>query len=159
MQPERWDFQAVLIDTQITVFLPELDHSYNHWESRHAHQGFSWRPGSVSFGTFDTNETVPVIVERREAYMPSSGDVIAIKVPFVVASNGIVLSDSLQTWPIPIPPGNYALFFTAQPFAQGWQYLITFVPTEKPVEAEIIRADGIRVRSDVKELLMDAEPI
>jgi competence protein J (ComJ) len=157
MEQQTWEYSPVLIYSELTLFLPDLPHPFNHWSSVHGDQGFSWRPGSVSFGTIDSDGPSPTFVEIRNSYALSVEARRVIKVPFEVGSRGVVLSDPIQQWEIPIPAGHYALFFSIEPFGKSWQYHITFVPTEGVVKAEIIRAD--EVLSPPEELLMEAEPM
>jgi Competence protein J (ComJ) len=51
--PVRQDGQVRLIisHSQIAVFDPSLERPFNSWTDAHVAQGFSWRPGSVSFST------------------------------------------------------------------------------------------------------------
>ncbi|WNZ26896.1 hypothetical protein HJG54_28635 [Leptolyngbya sp. NK1-12] len=44
-------FQLRALYNQVAVFDPSLEYPYNDWLPQHAAQGFTWRPGSVSFGT------------------------------------------------------------------------------------------------------------
>jgi len=67
-----------------------------------------------------------------------------------------VIDPLTQEWQVPIPEGNYALFFTVEPFGTSWKYSLTFVPTKELPEAEIILSDEFL--SPPKELLMHAEP-
>ena len=93
----------------------------------------------------------------RQFYVASDETIRVIKVPFKVGLQGVILADSVQSWNIPIAAGDYALFFTIEPFGKIWRYGIIFVPTDEAVKPEIIRADALL--TPPKELLMEAKPI
>jgi hypothetical protein len=157
MNQQKWEFQMFLEYRFVAVSLPHEAHLLNGWNRTHGAQGFSWRPGSVSFMGFDVNGYSPVSVELQDSYVPPVAATRIIKVPFQVEENGIILSDPLtQEWPVPIPPGNYALYFAAEPFEADWKYTLTFVPEKALPQAEIIRADEFL--SPPEKLLMHAEP-
>ena len=157
MNQEKWDFVPALIYSFIVVSLPTLEHPYNNWNSTHGAQGFSWRPGSVSFGTFDADDDALISVELQNSYISPTAAIRIIKVPFQVEEDGITLIDPLtQEWRVPIPEGNYALFFAIEPFEASWKYSLTFVSEKALSEAEIILAD--EWLSPPEELLMHAEP-
>jgi hypothetical protein len=56
-------FAIEILYRQIAVFRSRLEHPFNDWTPRHVKQGFSWRPGSVSFATLV--ESGPHSVEVR----------------------------------------------------------------------------------------------
>ena len=44
-------FEMLVSYYHIAIF--DTDLGFNDWRDAHGKQGFSWRPGSVSFGTLD----------------------------------------------------------------------------------------------------------
>lgn len=157
MNRQKWEYQLFLEYSFVAVSLPRLAHEINDWNSTHGAQGFSWRPGSVSFGTFDADDNVQISVELQNSYISPVAAIRIIKVPFQVEEDGVTLIDVLtQKWRVPIPEGNYALFFAVEPFEASWKYLLTFVSEKVLPEAEIMLADELLSPPD--ELLMDAEP-
>jgi hypothetical protein len=82
----------------LAIFQPGLAYPFNDWNSRHGSQGFSWRPGSVSFLAVDADDPTPVFVEIRESYTPAAEAFRVIKVPFEVDSRGVELSDLVEKW-------------------------------------------------------------
>lgn len=157
MTYRRWNFDPLLTYSFMTVHSPNLSRPFNQWAHVHSDQGFSWRPGSVSFGTIDSNGPFPTTVELRKSYIPSSQAIRIIKVPFEVGPEGIIFSDPNEGWPVLIPAGYYAVYFAIEPIGEDvWRYTITFVPSESEVKAEIIKADNLL--SPPPELLMEAEP-
>lgn len=157
MNQRRWEFQLFLEYSFVAVSLPRLVHEMNGWNRTHGAQGFSWRPGSVSFGTFDADGLRPLSVELRNTYNPPTAATRIIKVPFRIEEDGIILIDPLaEEWPVPIPPGTYALYFASEPFEAAWKYRLTFVAEKALPQAEIILADEFL--SPPEELLMHAEP-
>ncbi|SRR5579885_3840306 len=157
MGEQPWEYQAILVYSNVTVFLPELLHPFNHWNNTHGVQGFSYRPGSVSFGTIDADDPAPTLVAVRQSYTPSKEAIRVIKVPFTVGFQGVMLADSVQSWHIPVAAGDYALFFTIEPFGKNWRYSIIFVPSDEAVKPEIIRADDLL--TPPQHLLMEARPV
>lgn len=157
MNQQQWDFDLVLIYSYVAVSLPGLANHHNGWNRTPGSQGCSWRSGSVSFGAIDANENPPLTVVLQDAYLPPSGATRVIKVPFQVEDDGVVVSDPLtQDWRVPIPAGNYALYFAIEPFEATWRYSLTFVSEEAFSKAEMILADEWLSPPD--ELLMEAEP-
>lgn len=84
MDEQRWECKAILVYSSLTVILPELPHPFDHWNKIHGAQGFSYRPGSVSFGTIDADDPSPTLVKVRQFYVPSDETIRVIKVPFKV---------------------------------------------------------------------------
>lgn len=157
MNHHKWEFQMFLEYRFVAVSLPQEVHLLNGWNRTHGAQGFSWHPGSVSFAVFDADDNSPVSVELQDSFVPPVAATRIIKVPFQVEEDGIILIDPLtQEWPVPIPPGNYALYFAAEPFEAEWKYSLTFVAEKALPKAEIIRADEFL--SPLEELFMHAEP-
>lgn len=153
------NFDPILTYSFIAVHLPNLSRPLNQWTRIHGEQGFSWRPGSVSFGTIDADGPFPTRVEYREFYVPPAQVVRLLRVPFEVDSEGIVFSgpNPGEDWPVPIPAGYYAVYFAIESIGEDiWRYTITFVPSNSEVKAEILQAD--KLLSPPQHLLMQAEP-
>ena len=138
-------FDLFVTYSQLAVFDPDLEDPMNDWSDVHAAQGFTWRPGSVSFGTLV--DSYPLRVEVRYAteidLIPNT--IRAIVVPFIVPTSGrLGLSDMVQVVETTMPPGPYALAFetgfrTGDPEDGTWVRL-SFIPQEA-VEASILIAD------------------
>ena len=97
--------------SQFVVFRSAIQEPFNEWSEKHVAQGFSWRPGCVSFRTlveFGVHSLEIAVVERFEALEPEI--IRAIEVPFEVSSEGDIeiasISDSVQ---LTLPSGNYCL--------------------------------------------------
>ena len=155
MNQQKWEYSLVLVYGFVAVSLPQLVHEMNDWNQTHGAQGFSWRPGSVSFLAFDADNNSPLSVELQDSYVTPASAMRLIKVPFQVEEEGIIVIDPLtQEWQVPIPPGNYALYFAVEPFEAEWKYTLTFVADKALPQVEIIIADELLSPSE--ELLMHA---
>lgn len=152
-------FEIFITYSQIAIFDPELEIPFNDWTQQHSEQGFSWRPGSVSFGTLVDGGEMDVeiyIGTEKELYSATKR---AIVVPFLVLDSGVIevasISDSKI---IEIPSGNYALLFETgfdeendnKPWCK-----FSFTKKEK-VEPKILRADD--ELKPIYPLLMEAIP-
>lgn len=163
MHQQSWIGRLTINYTTLTLCQANMDAPFNDWTATHVNQGFSWRPGSVSFGTMDTDAaTAAVLTELCPSYTPVPQALRIIKVPFAVGKQGVEItspiSDSLM---IPIPEGLYALFFAIEPDETGkpvqpWKYHLVFVPAREPAPVEFIRADS--ELAPPQQLLMDAKP-
>lgn len=163
MDPQVWNLKLTILYGTLTVAKAQMPNPFNDWRPEHELQGFSWRPGSVSFGTSDSDvPAARVIVELAGDYAASPSAVRIIRVPFSVDRSGLeVTSPTNGAFELPVSSGHYALYFSIEPTEddQGgapWQYRLTLVPDEETVEAVIIRADG-ELRPP-ERLLMEAEP-
>lgn len=167
MQPLPMEGDLPIFYKILTVYQSGLPAPNNDWTKEHIKQGFSWRPGSVSFRTLDPddiNESVLVEMQPDYTLLPTARRVI--KVPFEVRETGVaVTSPASDVWELAIPPGNYALFFAIEPVATAeqteeraaeWRYHVTLVPAASLVEPEILRAD--EALEPPRELLMVAQP-
>jgi len=107
---------------QLCVFDPALDHPYNDWSEAHVGQGFSWRPGSVSFAVGDGAASVVVEVSHVSTPPDVAASASAIRVPFQVpASNQVEIGSVMSGAEVSVGAGSYALFYLApqsssQPF-------------------------------------------
>ncbi len=150
---------------------------YNLPTEAHIRQGFTWRPGSVTFHTLDPEEYIEetVLVDTDDSdFVPSSAAIRIIRVPFEIKADGVDVTSPIGiAWSIDLHPGHYALYFSVEPdeeitreirqgkwkdpFIQSaWIYHLTFLPTAEPVQPEILRADD--QISPPQHLVMEAEP-
>lgn len=124
----RMKLEVVISYAQLCVFDPALEATYNDWAKEHVEQGFSWRPGSVSFATDSTCSSVIVEVTRSDGPPDFSDAESAIRVPFLVPPSGVVEVGSVMSgYEASIEPGRYALYFLA-PSNQTSPFRLTFVP-------------------------------
>ncbi len=150
-------FQIPVLYTQIAVFLSELEKPFSNWTDRHVAQGFSWRPGSVSFRTFDDGDVVVTVLATDVAPGSTTAERV-ILVPFHVPPGGTVEVGSIfDTVQVDIVPGDYALTFEHGHTADGKMHCtLRFTPVDHEVRASIVRRDA--ELSPEGELLMVAEP-
>jgi len=144
---------------QLAVFQADITQPFNNWTDTHVAQGFSWRPGSVSFRTLDEAGEVHVeVIHPLEEVQMSSSAVRIISVPFSVSDCGqIEIATITRSQLISIEPGEYELTFEhgRNPDGKMWARFCFSRALER-VEPRIIRAD-----SDLQpalNLLMFAEP-
>lgn len=155
-----------------------LPFPYNRPTEAHIRQGFTWRPGSVTFSTLDPEEfleeSVLVDTNQGETVSLPPAAVRIIRLPFDIGADGIEVTSPIGiAWSIDLPPGHYALYFSVEPdeeitrkIVQGlwedaliqaaWMYHLTFIPVTEPVQPAILRADD--QITPPQQLVMDAEP-
>jgi competence protein J (ComJ) len=110
---EPIEFTIMVSYAQVAVFDRSLERPFNEWTTRHVNQGFSWRPGSVAFGTIEEGGPHLVTVRIDANGNEAGADAIrVIDVPFEAPPDGAVevgsISDSVS---LEIPPGLYQLRF------------------------------------------------
>jgi len=136
-----------------------LEHPFNLWSEKHVQQGFSWRPGSVSFATLEeaAQYTIDVDVTSDDVAL-SSEAIRVIETPFEVPQNGAIeiasISDSI---PLDLASGPYALRFEcfAAVADDNPKIRFVFIRKDKP-SFQILRADdAIAGHGD---LLLSASP-
>ncbi len=96
---------------QLAVFDASLAGPFNDWADAHVRQGFSWRPGSVSFRTLESagGIAVQVFQSRTLVVTASSADRI-IAVPFTVPFSGEIEIASIGSGvSLMLPAGEYLL--------------------------------------------------
>lgn len=105
---------------QVAVFDPSLARPFNEWTDKHVRQGFSWRPGSVSFRSLIEAGRHGVeieIVDRMREVHPDA--VRVIEVPFDVPEDGsLEVGSVIETIPLSLPAGPYLCvvsFFVQMP--------------------------------------------
>lgn len=103
---------ATITHSQITVFQSDVA-EFNEWDNDHVAQGFSWRPGNVSFGLPDTdNDSLVQISDQPLQQNHTTNDIErVIEVPFKIVS-GVVVGTTYDDYEFDIPAGLYQLKFT-----------------------------------------------
>jgi hypothetical protein len=98
---------------QLAVFDHSLERPFNLWTDRHVAQGFSWRPGSVSFRTIEENGLHLVVCKLGA--LEDDIPILAIRVidvPFEVKSGKRVEIGSIsESKLVDVPQGIYQLRF------------------------------------------------
>lgn len=143
--------------SQVCVFLADQHNPFNNWTEQHVAQGFAWRPGSVSFRTFDDG-SVTVSVTRKGRFDESSRATRVIRVPFSVPTDSTVEVGSIfDSQQIELPAGDYSLTFEHGRDADGGMWCnLLFEPVAHAVQASVLRAD--KELRPGEQLLMNAEP-
>ncbi|WP_309573443.1 competence protein ComJ [Deinococcus sp.] len=122
-------FTVVIGYRQIAVFDLTLDAPFNHWTDLHIRQGFTWRPGSVSFRTVTHGGEVAVRVRVADHWSPLANALAQIKVPFTVPLHGQVAVASIADERVlHVMPGEHQLICEAV----GGDILLTLVPQHTP---------------------------
>jgi hypothetical protein len=96
---------------QLAVFQSALDRPFNDWTDQHFSQGFSWRPGSVSFRTMAEAgaHSIEIDICQDIGAVPANA-VRVIDVPFVVPVDGNIEVGSItETVSLSLPAGSYLL--------------------------------------------------
>jgi hypothetical protein len=107
------DVSIFISHAQLAVFNHTLERPFNLWTDRHVAQGFSWRPGSVSFGTVEESG-VHLVSFKWQNFEDQISDLAirVIDVPFEVENGEKVeigsISDSTL---VDVPAGIYQLRF------------------------------------------------
>lgn len=145
--------------TQLAIFDARLANPFNDWSDAHVNQGFSWRPGSVSFATLESSGPIAVTVTRSAAASATDeAPERAIRVPFSVpVHREVEIATISGSVPVQLPEGEYALVFRHGRSSDGAMWAtLAFEPMARPVTAEILRADA--ALTPPVELLMTAHP-
>lgn len=151
----EFSFETEIFYSQIALFQYGIDNPFNDWNELHVNQGFSWRDGSVSFGTLSSDGDCKITVKLTKK-VETDGDIIrAIVVPFKVKKGGIEIGSVMETVAIDIPEGNYELLFTANSTNNAEHYTFSFIENENPT-ARVLKADNELNLPD--NLLMEASP-
>jgi hypothetical protein len=153
------EFPLMIFYSQLSVFDRSLDRPFNDWTDRHVAQGFSWRPGSVAFGTIEEGGRHIVTVGVGWGSEEPAVDAIrVIDVPFEVPKAGVIEVASISGGvPLRLPAGTYQLRFEC--FDQGNsstpRIRLSFWREGKP-QFKLVRADSeLSPRGD---LLLTASP-
>lgn len=145
---------------QIAVFRAAMTDPFNDWTSAHVAQGFSWRPGSVSFATLSESGPIHVEVIRERPVGLTSPASRIIVVPFDVGLSGdIEVATIGEARPLKVEPGVYRLWFEHGLTDLGAMWVRLSFERPAPgqrVDALVVRADERLSPSD--PLVMRAEP-
>ena len=144
---------------QISVFDARLADPFNDWSDEHVHQGFAWRPGSVSFATLEDAGPLAADVYRSRAFDESASSASrVISVPFSVPEHGgVELASIASGVPLELAEGEYELTFEHGLGNGGKMWArFYFRAVETPVTPRIIRADAELSPPD--EFVMTAHP-
>jgi len=141
---------------QLCVFDAEMENPFNEWTPQHSAQGFSWRPGSVSFGTLVESGDARILIHLGPGPDPDSGIIRAIRVPFRVPESGIVEVASIEdSTRLELPNGEYELTFQTGR-SDGTETITLVFERKSGSTAEIVIRDSkLQPRYP---LLMDANP-
>lgn len=127
---------------QISVFDPNLPEPFNFWSDKHVAQGFSWRRGSVAFGTLDPDGTISVEVRFDTNPMLDEGVIRAILVPFERPETGnIEVATITDSHMLNIPTESKGILYQAGIYGDRSRYGITFVDGLEP-SPRILVADS-----------------
>lgn len=84
-------FSLLISYSQVAVFDSALEHPFNLWTERHVQQGFSWRPGSVSFATLEEAGQHDIEIDVVPDDVALSPEAIRIiQTPFEVPQSGSI---------------------------------------------------------------------
>lgn len=137
---------------QICVFDPALATPFNDWSDRHVQQGFSWRPGSVSFAVGPDCAQLHVTIHRSSSEPDIGAALTAVRVPFEVPPAGeIEVTSITDGFPVHIAPGRYDLYFSLR---EGGADLIFAPPAHD--EAQVLVSSHLARPQPT--YLMDADP-
>jgi hypothetical protein len=143
--------------SQVSLFDANLKDPFNDWTEHHLLQGFSWRPGSVSFRTPLRYGEIDITVEMITAIALKADAQRAIVIPFTTWGGLVELSTIAQSELIDISPGRYAVLFqTGIRNGRSWCSFGLLESPVVPVEPVILRGDEDLDPSI--HLLMEAEP-
>ncbi|WP_390634247.1 competence protein ComJ [Oryzibacter oryziterrae] len=153
------EIRTIVSHSQLAIFAKNIENPFNDWTERHALQGFSWRPGSVSFRTIaESGEHIIDVLVCDQLPHPMPEAVHAIEVPFDVPPNGgVEVGSIIETTPVPLKGGAYLLRCEfLQPRGEiGTRGRLTFARAESP-RFFVVRADS--ELSVGHELLKTAKP-
>ncbi|MCA6121920.1 hypothetical protein J6500_08415 [Bradyrhizobium sp. WSM 1704] len=145
---------------QLSVFNSALKHPYNDWTDQHVSQGFTWRPGSVSFSSMVVSGRHSVEIHVVNHASPVRQDAVrVIEVPFEVPADGAIEVGSISdTVPLSLPAGSFLLrceFMPPSSTDEDERVRLTFAKEDTPRFA-VVRADPELSVGD--ELLTTARP-
>ena len=136
-------YHQLVVYDEGTVPVPDND-----WTMRHIEQGFSWRPGCVTFETLEDVSDLKVEVLCADDLEVSSEAARATVVPFSVSAAGRVgLWDIADVATAHVPLGEYALlsemgYLNCKEGEEAEWCRLTFV-ARRGVQPEILRADEL----------------
>jgi hypothetical protein len=139
--------------SQICVFQAGLESPFNEWLQEHVDQGFSWRPGAVSFRTLESEAETNIEVCTNTEVKPSPKGERIIQVPFH-SNGGIEIASITDSRELKLPKGDYNLVFE-NGIEEGGMWVTLIFISNLTLKAAILRADPeLKPKS---ELLMTAE--
>jgi hypothetical protein len=152
-------FSLSISYSQVAVFDSALEHPFNLWTERHVQQGFSWRPGSVSFATLEEagQHDIEIDIVPDDVAL-SLGAIRIIQTPFEVPQSGsIEIASISESIPLSLASGPYLLRFEYFLATKDLKPKIRFVFIRNGnASFKILRADPeLKARDD---LLLSAEP-
>ncbi|NJK64983.1 MAG: hypothetical protein HC921_21785 [Synechococcaceae cyanobacterium SM2_3_1] len=153
---EQYYFILFSFYSQVEIHQSDLELPGNMWEEEHVNQGFSWRPGSVSFGLLIDTGYVHTKIYLSNIVGTDKEPERRIVVPFRVSPSGLVkVSDTVRDELIEIPQGNYRLTFEVGRLDKENEWCnLYFYPQEK-VTPEIFVSGDL---NPSYPLLMHANP-
>ncbi len=126
--------------SQISVFRSEFKNPFNDWQEEHVNQGFSWRPGSVSFKTLDEEGEITLYYSKKTSFEIDINTIRGIRVPFEITGEGLVeISSITESIPLKFQPGSYNLFYESGIKPSPW-IKFTFILNEQ-VKADVFKCD------------------
>lgn len=152
------NFRLPLAWSQLSVFDESLTDPFNDWTAAHLSQGFSWRPGSVSFRLPIRAGAVDVTVDFVDSLELFDQSRWAIVVPFHTWGGRVEVSTITESQVIELPAGAFSLLYQTGIRDDGtaWAHLGVFDSHGTAIEPRVLRGDDL-VHAD-GELLMQAEP-
>jgi hypothetical protein len=139
---ESFVFKLNISYSQICVFDSSLLSPFNDWTDLHVRQGFSWRPGSVSFRTLEEAGSIEVYVEIKNQLVLKEETIRAIRVPFRVSENRAIEVASIgESSQLDINPGDYSLVFETGFNKNSSTWCSFSFLKGSSTEAEILKAD------------------
>ncbi|MGO9005596.1 MAG: competence protein ComJ [Beijerinckiaceae bacterium] len=150
--------QLFVTHGQVAVFDSALEQPFNDWDDAHFKQGFSWRPGSVSFLTLDEGGKFTVEIAIAESIGISPEAIRVIETPFEVPASGSIEIASISgSVPLTVPPGMYSLRYECFPISDDSEGKVRFVFTRTDSPSfKILRADAAITAGE--HLLTSASP-
>lgn len=141
---------------QVSVFDSALPNPFNSWNDSHVAQGFSWRKGSVAFGTLEPDGWIEVEITSDGNPVPSQGVIRAILVPFSPpADSKVEIATITESQVLAISKDVKGILFEAGIDKDRAKCRITFIKGGLHVP-KILVADTELSPPD--EYLMEAEP-
>jgi hypothetical protein len=151
------EFQLPLAWSQVSLFEANLTDPFNDWTDRHLSQGFTWRPGSVSFHLPFRQGEIDISLDLIDDVQVTNDARRAIVVPFTSWGGAIEVSTIAASEIIDLPTGRYGLLFqVGLRNGRQWVSFGLFESAIEAVEPVILRADD--QMSLAGDLLMRAEP-
>lgn len=143
---------------QVSVFDPNLSNPFNFWKDEHVAQGFSWRKGSVGFGTLDPEGAIDIDLRSETSPVPDEGAIRAIVVPFERPKLGNVeIATITESRILAIPDETTGLLYQAGIAGDRSRYSISFLKGPAPSPQILIIDPEISMPANGR-FLMDTVP-